>query len=80
MISAAGLLRRVYGCLPRISTVQRDFAGDCLQSFSGVFPDAVDGRGASESRIGGRTSLFDLIEDLTQFLPPGSQTIVSEFW
>src|SRR2546429_8208514 len=31
------------------------------------------------SRIGGRTSLFDLIEDLTQFLPPGSQTIVSEF-
>ena len=31
------------------------------------------------SRIGGKTSLLDLITDLTQFLPPGSQTIVSEF-
>jgi len=27
----------------------------------------------------GRTALFDLISDLTTFLPPGSQQIVSEF-
>ena len=31
------------------------------------------------TRIGGKTSLLELIQDLTEFLPPGSQGLVSEF-
>jgi len=54
------------------STWQHDFAGDRLQSFSGVVPHPVDCRGAGKSRIGGRSSLFDLLADPHSFLPPGS--------
>src|SRR5262249_24542995 len=28
---------------------------------------------------GGKTSMLEMVRDLTEFLPPGSQTIVSEF-
>ena len=31
-----------------ISAMQHDFASDCLQSFSGVFPGATDFRGAGD--------------------------------
>jgi len=47
--------------------------------FLAFFPTLLVAVALATSRIGGRTSLFDLISDLTQFLPPGSQTIVSEF-
>jgi membrane protein len=47
--------------------------------FLAFFPTLLVVVALATSRIGGRTSLLDLITDLTQFLPPGSQTIVSEF-
>ncbi|HMD40225.1 MAG TPA: YihY/virulence factor BrkB family protein [Candidatus Acidoferrum sp.] len=47
--------------------------------FLAFFPALLIMVGFATSRIGGRTSLFDLINDLTEFLPPGSQSIVSEF-
>ena len=47
--------------------------------FLAFFPTLLIVVGLANTRIGGRTSLYDLISDLTQFLPPGSQQIVSEF-
>ena len=47
--------------------------------FLAFFPALLIAVGFATSRIGGRTSLFDLISDFTGFLPPGSQQIVSEF-
>jgi YihY family inner membrane protein len=47
--------------------------------FLAFFPTLLIAVGLATSPIGGRTSLFDLISDLTSFLPPGSQQIVSEF-
>src|ERR1700719_306465 len=80
MISAAGLLRRVYGMcarvFPRCGVISQAIAFNLFLAF---FPTLLIAVALATSRIGGRTSLFDLIEDLTQFLPPGSQTIVSEF-
>ncbi len=61
---------------PRCSVLSQAIA---FNLFLGFFPTLLIAVALATSRIGGRTSLFDLIEDLTQFLPPGSQTIVSEF-
>lgn len=47
--------------------------------FLAFFPTLLIAVGFATSRIGGKTSLFDLISDLTQFLPPGSQQVVSQF-
>jgi membrane protein len=47
--------------------------------FLAFFPTLLVVVALATSRIGRKTSLLDLITDLTQFLPPGSQTIVSEF-
>ena len=47
--------------------------------FLAFFPALLIAVALATSRIGGKTSLFDLIADFTQFLPPGSQSIVSEF-
>jgi YihY family inner membrane protein len=47
--------------------------------FLAFFPTLLIAVGLATSPLGGRTALFDLISDLTSFLPPGSQQIVSEF-
>jgi membrane protein len=47
--------------------------------FLAFFPTLLIAVGFATSGIGGRTSLYDLIRDLTAFLPPGSSSIVSEF-
>jgi membrane protein len=47
--------------------------------FLAFFPALLVAVALATSRIGGKTSLLDLITELTQFLPPGSQAIVSEF-
>jgi YihY family inner membrane protein len=47
--------------------------------FLAFFPMLLIAVGFATSRIGGRTSLFDLITDLARFLPPGSHSLVSEF-
>src|SRR5437870_12643209 len=79
MISSAELLRWVYRVLarvfPRCGVLSQAIACNLFLPF---FPTLLIAVAVATSRIGGRTSLFDLIADLTQFLPPGSQAIVSE--
>jgi membrane protein len=80
MNSAARILKRAYGVFarvfPRCGVISQAIAFNLFLAF---FPSLLIAVALATSRIGGRTSLFDLIADLTQFLPPGSQTIVSEF-
>jgi membrane protein len=80
MNAVAGLLRRIYGMFarvfPRCSVISQAIAFNLFLAF---FPTLLIAVALATSRIGGKTSLFDLIADFTQFLPPGSQTIVSEF-
>ncbi len=61
---------------PRCSMISQAIAFNLFLAF---FPALLIMVGFATSRIGGRTSLLDLITDLTAFLPPGSQSIVSEF-
>jgi membrane protein len=80
MNRAAAILRRIYGMFarvfPRCSVISQAIAFNLFLAF---FPTLLIAVALATSRIGGKTSLFDLIADFTQFLPPGSQTIVSEF-
>jgi membrane protein len=61
---------------PRCGVISQAIAFNLFLAF---FPALLIAVALATSRIGGRTSLLDLITDFTQFLPPGSQTIVSEF-
>src|SRR5260370_1381057 len=80
MLSAGKLFRRVYRMFarvfPRCSMISQAIAFNLFLAF---FPTLLIAVALATSRIGGRTSLFDLITDFTQFLPPGSQPIVSQF-
>jgi membrane protein len=80
MSFAAVLFRQAYRMFarvfPRCSMISQAIA---FNLFLGFFPTLLIGVGFATSRIGGRTSLFDLISDFTNVLPPGSQQIVSEF-
>src|SRR5271168_5283519 len=80
MIAAAALIRRSYQAamrvFPRCSMISQAIAFNLFVAF---FPAMLIAVGLATSRIGGRTSLLDLIKDLTEFLPPGSQSLVSEF-
>jgi len=77
---ALRLLRRAYGMFarvfPRCSVISQAIAFNLFLAF---FPTLLIAVALATSRIGVKTSLFDLIADFTQFLPPGSQAIVSEF-
>lgn len=68
-----GMFARVF---PRCSMISQAIAFNLFVAF---FPALLIAVGLATSRIGGRTSLLDLIRDLTEFMPPGSQTLVSEF-
>src|SRR5258707_2141749 len=80
MSSAVVLLRRVYGMFarvfPRCGVISQAIAFNLFLAF---FPTLLIAVALATSRIGGKTSLLALITDFTQFLPPGSQAIVSEF-
>src|SRR5215470_4321194 len=80
MISFKGILKRGYSLFtrvfPRCSVIAQAIAFNLFLAF---FPSLLIVVALATSRIGGRTNLFELISDLTQFLPPGSQGIVSEF-
>lgn len=67
------MLGRVF---PPCSMIAQAIAFNLFLAF---FPALLIMVGFATSRIGGRTSLLDLITDLTAILPPGSQTLVSEF-
>lgn len=47
--------------------------------FLAFFPALLIAAGLATTRIGGQTSLLFLIRDLTELMPPGSQTLVSDF-
>jgi len=80
MIASAALSKRALSMFgrvfPRTSMIAQAIAFNLFLAF---FPTLLIAVGLATSPIGGRTALFDLIADLTSFLPPGSQQIVSEF-
>ena len=80
MISFSGIVKRGYSLVtrvfPRCSMISQAIAFNLFLAF---FPTMLIAVAVATTRIGGKTSLFDLVQDLTEFLPPGSQAIVSEF-
>src|SRR5260370_33651486 len=80
MVSWRELPRRAFRMVarvfPRCSMISQAIAFNLFLAFFHALLIAV---ALATSRVGGRTSLFDLIKDITEFLPPGSQGIVSEF-
>jgi len=67
------VFRRVF---PGCNTIAQATAFNLFFAF---FPTLLIAVGFATSRIGGRTDLFNLITDLTRFLPPGSQQMLSDF-
>lgn len=47
--------------------------------FLAFFPALLIAVALATTRIGGKASLLEMVQDLTEFLPPGSRSIVSEF-
>jgi len=80
MISLAGIGRRAYGMFtrvfPRCSMIAQAIAFNLFLAF---FPALLIAVALATTRIGGKTSLLEMVQDLTEFLPPGSQGVVSEF-
>jgi len=80
MIAAADLARQVWRSFarvfPRCGVLAQATAFNLFLAF---FPTLLIVVALATSRIGGKTSLLDLITNLTQFLPPGSQQIVGQF-
>jgi len=80
MISFPSVLRRGYRMFarvfPRCSMISQAIAFNLFLAF---FPTLLMVVALATTPIGGKTSLLELIRDLTEFLPPGSQGLVSEF-
>src|SRR5277367_2897733 len=80
MLSATSLSKRVYRMVirvfPECLTISQAVAFNLFLAF---FPTLLVAVGVANTRIGGKTSLLDLITDLTRFLPPGSQQVVAQF-
>src|SRR5438093_10618169 len=77
---ALRLLRRAYGMFarvfPRCGMISQAIAFNLFLAF---FPTLLIAVALATSPVGGRTSLLELIRQITGFLPPGSQQIVSEY-
>src|SRR2546428_629490 len=65
--------RRVF---PRCGMISQAIAFNLFLAF---FPALLIAVALATSPVGGRTSLLELIRQITGFLPPGSQQIVSEY-
>ena len=80
MISAADIAKRGYRLFarvfPRCSMISQAIAFNLFLAF---FPALLIAVALATTRIGGKASLLEMVQDLTEFLPPGSQNIVSEF-
>jgi membrane protein len=80
MTLLTGLFQRAYRLFARVfpqcSMISQAIAFNLFLAF---FPTLLIVVALASTRIGGKTSLLDLVRDLTEFLPPGSQAIVSEF-
>ena len=67
------MLTRVF---PRCSMISQAIAFNLFLAF---FPALLLAAALATTRIGGKASLLEMVQDLTGFLPPGSRGIVSEF-
>src|SRR6202008_2482253 len=80
MISAASLSKRAIRIIarvfPRCSMLSQAIAFNVFLAF---FPTLLLSVAFATSRLGSHTDMFDLIYNLTKYLPPGSRQIVSEF-
>jgi membrane protein len=80
MLSAATLFKRairiVARVFPRCSMLSQAIAFNVFLAF---FPTLLLSVAFATSRLGSHTEMFDLISNLTKYLPPGSRQIVSEF-
>ena len=80
MISFKGIVARGYSMFtrvfPRCSMISQAIAFNLFLAF---FPSLLIVVALATTRIGGKTSLLEMVQDLTEFLPPGSRGIVSEF-
>ena len=80
MISFPGIGKRGYRMVarvfPRCSMIAQAIAFNLFLAF---FPSLLIVVALATTRIGGKTSMLEMVRDLTEFLPPGSQSIVSEF-
>jgi membrane protein len=80
MIFMRPILQRGYRMFsrvfPRCSMISQAIAFNLFLAF---FPTLLIAVALATTRIGGKTSLLEMVRDLTGFLPPGSQGIVSEF-
>jgi membrane protein len=80
MISAASLskrsLRIFARVFPRCGMISQAIAFNLFLAF---FPTLLLAVGIATSRWGSRTNMLDLITNFTNYLPPGSRQIVSEF-
>ena len=80
MISFSGIAKRSYSMFSRVfpqcSMIAQAIAFNLFLAF---FPSLLIVVALATTRIGGKTSLLEMVRDLTEFLPPGSQSIVSEF-
>lgn len=80
MFSFPGIVKRGYSLFarvfPRCSMISQAIAFNLFLAF---FPTLLIAVALATTRIGGKTSLLELIKDLTEYLPPGSQSIVSDF-
>ena len=72
----ARLYRMSARVFPRCGMISQAVAYNLFLAF---FPTLLLAVAFATSRIGDKTSLLGLIIDLTRFLPPGSQQIVSQF-
>jgi len=80
MISFKGIVNRSHSLFarvfPRCSMIAQAIAFNLFLAF---FPALLIVVALATTRIGGKTSLLEMVRNLTEFLPPGSQAIVSEF-
>jgi len=67
------MLRRVF---PRCSMISQAIAFNLFLAF---FPTLLLAVGVASTWIGSKTALLETIRNFTQFLPPGSQGIVTDF-
>ena len=80
MISATEIVKRGYSMFarvfPRCSMISQAIAFNLFLAF---FPALLLAVALAGTRIGGKTSLLEIVQDLTEFLPPGSRGLVSQF-
>jgi len=80
MISAAEIGKRGYRLFtrvfPRCSMISQAIAFNLFLAF---FPALLIVVALAATRIGGKASLLEMVQDLTELLPPVSRSIVSEF-